>query len=71
MPKKITKQDENKITFRIEKENIETRNEAYEKTLDNIHAMAVFTVKNYGRLGYQIKLMEQVLDELKKLNKDK
>lgn len=69
MPKK--EKDESSITFRIEKEVLDSRSEAFEKTLNNIHAMAVFTVKNYGRLGYQIKLLEQILSELKLLNKGK
>lgn len=69
MPKKpIKKEVPKQVTFHIKKEETNKYNESYENTLANIHAMAVFTVKNYGRLGYQIKLQEQILDELKKLN---
>jgi hypothetical protein len=68
-PKK--KEEEKKITFHIAQEKTDKRNEMYENTLNNIHAMSVFTVKNYGRAGYQIKLLEQILSELKKLNKGK
>lgn len=71
MTKKVKKQEDTQITFHIEKEKIDSRNEGFEKTLNNIHAMAVFIIKNYGRLGYQIKLQEQILEELKKLTKDK
>ena len=61
----------NQVTFSIKKEIPNKYNEAYEITLNNIHAMSIFAVKNYARLGYQIKLQEQILDELKKLNKGK
>ena len=61
----------NEITFHIGKETINKYNEMYEQTLHNIHALSVFMVKTYGRAGYQIKLLEQILDELKKLNKGK
>ena len=70
MPKKPIKKEQN-ITFHIAKEKPDTRTEAYENTLNNIHAMSVFSVKTYGRAGFQIKLLEQILDELKKLNKGK
>lgn len=68
MPKKpvIKKKDPEQYTFHIEPEVASVQNEMYEKTLKNIHAMAVFTVKSYRRLGYQIKLQEQILEELKK-----
>ena len=72
MPKKVEKKkEESKISFQIKKELPSKYNEAYENTLNNIFALSAFTVKNYGRMGYQIKLLEQILDELKKLNKGK
>lgn len=65
------KKEEKHIDLQINKEKINAQNEMYENTLNTVHAMAVMVVKNFGRLGYQIKLQEQILDELKKLNKGK
>ena len=71
MDSKPNDKKDNTITFHIDKEKINNHNENYENTLNNIHAASVFLVKLYGRAGYQIKLLEQILDELKKLTKDK
>lgn len=60
-----------KVSITIAKEKLNNYNEAFENTLNNIHAIALYTLKTYGRLGYQIKIQEQILAELKKLNKDK
>lgn len=70
MPKKVNKNEDKpqEVTFHINKEKMNKYNESYENTLNNIHAMSVFIVKTYGRAGYQIKLLEQILEELKKLN---
>jgi hypothetical protein len=62
---------EPQIDIKIEKEAPNKYNESFEKTLGNIHAIAIFSVKNFGRLGYIIKKLEEVVDELKKANKGK
>lgn len=59
------------IKLEFKKEAITTYSEAYENTLNNIFSMAVMSHQIFGRLGYQIKLQEQILEELKKLNKGK
>jgi len=59
------------IKLEFKKEHITKYSEPYENTLNNIFAMAVMTHQVFGRLGYQIKLQEQILEELKKLNKGK
>lgn len=78
MPKKIlskkTLLKENKetqVSFTLAKENLNKYNENYENTMNNIHAMSILMVKQYGRMGYQIKLLEQILTELKKFNERK
>lgn len=69
--KNMPKQPTNNIDVKIEKELVNKYNENYEHTLNNIFALGVFAVKNYRRSGYQIKLLEQILTELKKMNKGK
>lgn len=69
MPKKIIKKEEPHLNLKIEREKENKYNENYSNTLGNIFTIAIFMVKIFGRLGYQIKLQEQVLEELKKLNK--
>lgn len=59
------------IKLEFKKEVVTTYTEAYENTLNNIFSMAVINHQIFGRLGYQIKLQEQILEELKKMNKDK
>lgn len=71
MPNKDSKIEDSKdstISFQIKKEKINNYTESYENTLNNIFALTAFTVKQYGRAGYQIKILEQILEELKKLN---
>jgi len=55
------KKEENSISFSIKKEEPSPYNEHFESTLGNIHAMAIFTIKNYGRLGYQIKILGAIV----------
>ena len=64
-PNKVTKQtQEVKLTFNKEKTN--KYNESYEETLNNIYTLTALMAQVYGRLGYQIKIQEQILAELKK-----
>lgn len=68
--KKADKKDEPKgVPINIRVPDINKYNEANEDTLKNIHALTVLTVKMFGRLGYQIKIMEEIKSELQKLNK--
>lgn len=69
MKLKPKKDDNSKITFTIKKEQKNKYNESYEATLDNIHALTVFAVKSFGRMGYMIKKLEEILEEIKKANK--
>jgi len=62
-------EDKKQIPLTIKKQTINKYNESYEDTLNNIHALAVFAVKMFGRLGYQIKVMEEMKAELQKLTK--
>jgi len=59
------------LKLEFKKENINSINENYEDTLNNIYAIAVLSHQVFARLGYQIKIQEQILEELKKLNKGK
>jgi len=59
------------IKLEFKKETITKYSEPFENTINNIFALAVMSHQIFGRLGYQIKLQEQILEELKKLNKDK
>jgi hypothetical protein len=61
------KKSEVKLEFK--KDNINAYNENFENTMGNIYALAVLSHQVFARLGYQIKLQEQILIELKKLNK--
>ena len=69
MPKDSNEQKPQTVTYHISEEKINAQNEMFENTLKNVHALTVFTVKNYGRFGYMIKKLEEILDELKKQNK--
>lgn len=64
--KKQTKQD---IRLDFKREVITPYTEKFENTLNNLFAMALLQHQIFGRLGYQIKLQEQILEELKKINK--
>ena len=55
-----------KLTW--EKEKIDKYNERFEQTMNNIYIIATMSVQNYARLGYQIRVQEKILDELKRLN---
>jgi len=59
------------IKLEFKKEQITNYSEPFENTINNIYVAAILIHQVYGRLGYQIKLQEQILEELKKLNKDK
>jgi len=64
-PNKVSKPaNEVKLTFN--KEKVNKYNESYEETLNNIYTLAALMAQVYGRLGYQIKIQEQILAELKK-----
>jgi len=57
------------IRLEFKKEKVNSVNENYENTMNNLYSMAVLTHQVFARLGYQIKLQEQILQELQKLNK--
>lgn len=59
------------VKLEFKKEVITPYSEAFENTLNNIYSMSIMTHQVFARLGYQIKLQEQILDELKKMNKGK
>lgn len=70
LKKSDTQKDQlNRIPLTIKKPKIDKYNESYEDTLNNIHALTMLNLKMFGRLGYQIKLMEEIKNELTKLNK--
>jgi hypothetical protein len=56
------------VQLNIKKEAINPYNENYEATLHNIYISSILMHQIFGRLGYQIKIQEQILMELKKLN---
>lgn len=59
-----------KVQLNVKKEQINAYNENYEATLNNIYISSLLLHQIFGRLGYQIKLQEQILEQLKQLNKD-
>jgi len=59
------------IKLEFKKEQINNYNENFESTMNNIYTASVLIHQVFARLGYQIKIQEQILEELKKLNKDK
>jgi len=59
------------IKLEFKREQITNYSEPFENTLGNIFSMSILSHQIFGRLGYQIKLQEQILAELKKLNQDK
>jgi hypothetical protein len=59
------------LKLEFKKDQINPYNENFESTIANVYNMSVLTHQIFARLGYQIKLQEQILSELKKLNKDK
>jgi len=70
LKKANNKKEESKgvpLSIRVPKTDKYT--ESFEDTLQNIHAIAVLQLKLFGRSGYQIKLLEAILTELKTLNK--
>jgi hypothetical protein len=63
--------DPKQVKLEFKKEKINNYNENFEATMDNIYSSSILIHQVFARLGYQIKLQEQMLEELKKLNKGK
>lgn len=59
------------IQLEFKKESVNPYNENFEQTMNNIYTLVILQHQIYARLGYQIKLQEQMLIELKKLNEGK
>ena len=53
------------ISLSFKKEKINVQNEPYEATIENLYSMAILLHQIFARLGYQIKIQEQILKELK------
>lgn len=64
-------QDKREIKLEFKKDKINPTNEQFEFALDNVYNLAILNHQIFARLGYQIKIQEQILAELKKLNGDK
>lgn len=56
------------IKLEFKKEAINSYNENFEQTMGNIYTSVILLHQVYARLGYQIKIQEQILAELKKAN---
>lgn len=63
--------DPKQVKLEFKKEKINNYNENFESTMNNIYNASILIHQVFARLGYQIKLQEQMLEELKKLNKGK
>ena len=64
-------QDKKDIKLEFKKDKINPINENFEFALDNVYNTAILSHQVFARLGYQIKIQEQLLIELKKLNEAK
>lgn len=68
----MNRKDVNKdVKLEFKKDKITPYTESVEGMLGNIYAMAIMMHQVFARLGYQIKLQEQILVELKKLSEKK
>ncbi len=61
-------QDKKNIELKFNRDKINPINENFESALENIYNLGILTHQVFARLGYQIKLQEQILAELKKIN---